>query len=209
MKRDMQNISRVIKAIRQQAAFRMNWFRAIAHSPATAVIGWNAIILGNVQIGERSIVQNNVILDATRMESNKEFIYIGTGVKIEYGSQIYSWGGEVRIGDNCSINPYCLIYGTGGVTIGNDVRVATNTIIVASMHKFERTDISITKQGYEAKGILIGNDIWIGAGCRILDGVTIGNGAILAAGAVVTKDVPAYSIVGGVPAKVIRERKSK
>ncbi len=205
----MQNISRVINAIRQQAGFRMNWFRAVVHSPSTAVIDWNAIVLGNVKIGERTIVQNNVILDATRMENNKEFICIGTGVKIEYGSQIYSWGGEVRIGDNCSINPYCLIYGTGGVTIGNDVRIATNTIIVASMHKFERTDISIIKQGYEAKGILIGNDIWIGAGCRILDGVTIGDGAILAAGAVVTKDVPAYSIVGGVPAKLIRERKNE
>ncbi len=91
--------------------------------------------------------------------------------------------------------------------IGNNVRIAANTIIAASMHKFERIDVTIISQGFEARGITIGNDTWIGASCRILDGVRIGKGAILAAGAVVTKDVPAYTIVGGVPAKVIRQRK--
>ncbi|MBL8080160.1 MAG: acyltransferase [Anaerolineales bacterium] len=100
-----------------------------------------------------------------------------------------------------------MLYGTGGVTIGNNVRIATNTIIVASMHKFERIDIPIYLQGHEARGIVIGNDVWIGAGCRILDGVTIGDGSILAAGAVINKDTPPYVIVGGVPARIIRERR--
>jgi len=205
----MQNIRRILGALRQQAGFRINWFRAIAHSPSSSVISWNSMILGNVQIGEYSLIQNYVILDATRMANDTEFIKIGARTRIEYGAQIYSWGGEVSIGDNCSINPYSVIYGTGNVKIGNHVRIAANTMIVASMHKFERLDIPIIEQGYEARGIVIGNDVWIGAGCRILDGVEIGDGAILAAGAVVTTNVRAHSIVGGVPAKLIRERKNE
>ena len=93
--------------------------------------------------------------------------------------------------------------------IGNYVRIAAHTVIVATQHIFERTDVPICHQGIEGKAIKIEDDVWIGTNCTILGGVSIGKGAIVAAGAVVTKGVEAYSIVGGVPAKVIGSRLKK
>ena len=115
-------------------------------------------------------------------------------------------GGSVTIGAHCSLNPHCVVYGTGGLVIGANVRIAAHTVIVAAMHKFDRLDLPIHEQGSTASGIIIEDDVWIGAGVCILDGVRIGTGAIVAAGAVVVKDVPPRTIVGGVPARVIRQR---
>jgi len=78
---------------------------------------------------------------------------------------------------------------------------------VPSNHNFDDLEMPINQQGETKKGISIADNVWIGAGCRILDGVKIGTGAIVASGAVVNKDVPDYAIVGGVPAKLIRMRK--
>lgn len=131
-------------------------------------------------------------------------ITIGNEVKIKEFVHIYTYSGHVQIGDQVSINPYCMIYGQGGVVIGNKVLIAAQTIIVSANHNFQDTSIPKTYQGMTAKGIVIGDDVWIGAGCKILDGVTIGNGAIIAAGAVVTQNVAPYTIVGGIPAKPIK-----
>ncbi len=78
--------------------------------------------------------------------------------------------------------------------------------IIAANRKYKRRDIPILRQGFTEKGITIGNDVWIGAGSMITDGVNIGDGVVVGAGAVVTKDVPPYSIVGGVPARIVGER---
>lgn len=115
----------------------------------------------------------------------------GTGANIEIGN--YS-----GIGINASIR--------GPLKIGDNVMMGPDVIIMTSSHGHDRTDIPMRKQGSIVKPVTIGNDVWIGARVVILPGVTIGDGSILAAGAVVTHDVPAYSIVGGVPAKVIKKR---
>lgn len=119
---------------------------------------------------------------------------------------ILSYGGDIRIGDDCSFNPYCVIYGHGGLRIGNSVRIAAHTVIVPANHNFDDPHTPIRLQGLTTKGITIGNDVWIGAGVRIMDGVEIGNGCVVAAGSVVTKSVPNGAVVAGVPAKVIRVR---
>jgi len=80
---------------------------------------WNVIILGDVRIGESVIIRNLVILDAMRVGKGIEFIKIGNNTNVEYGLQIYSWGGFVNIRDGCSVNAYCVIFGTGGISIGN------------------------------------------------------------------------------------------
>jgi acetyltransferase-like isoleucine patch superfamily enzyme len=99
------------------------------------------------------------------------------------------------------------LYGHGkGLVIGNNVLIAGHCLIIPANHIFTRKDIPINKQGTESKGIIIEDDVWIAAGCQILDGVTIGKGAIIAAGSVVNKSVDAYSIVGGVPAVFIKSR---
>ena len=108
--------------------------------------------------------------------------------------------GYIRVGKNSGIGQSTIIYGNGGVEIGDDVMVAGQCFIVASSHKFDTDDRPIKQQGHSAQGIRIGNNVWIGAGAKILDGVTIGDNSIVAANAVVNKDVESGSIVGGIPA---------
>jgi acetyltransferase-like isoleucine patch superfamily enzyme len=117
-------------------------------------------------------------------------------------------GGNIAFGEYCTVNPFCVIYGfSGGLEIGDAVRIAAHTIIVPGNHIYENPEKQIRLQGTESKGIKIDNDVWLGTGVRVLDGVTIGAGAVIAAGSVVTKDVPEFSVVGGVPARVIKWRK--
>lgn len=119
-------------------------------------------------------------------------------------------GENITIGDNCLINHNNLLqagkshYGT--ITIGNYVHTGVNVMILAFNHGFYTRDIPTKEQDYEDAPVVIGDDVWIGAGSIILAGVTIGQGAVIGAGSVVTKDVPPYSIVAGIPASVIKYR---
>lgn len=115
-----------------------------------------------------------------------------------------SSGKNVKIGYDCHINENVFIQ---GAEIGNHIMIAPNVAILNSMHNFDRTDIPMCKQG-AAKTInpVIEDDVWIGRSAIIMPGVKIGKGSIIASGAVVTKDVEPYSVVGGVPAKLIRKR---
>jgi acetyltransferase-like isoleucine patch superfamily enzyme len=133
-------------------------------------------------------------------------IIIDQQTEILNGVLLMTYGGNITIGFNCSINPYTVLYGHGNLTIGNNVLIAAHCVIIPANHNFEDNTITINKQGLTKKGITIKDNVWIGCGCRILDGVTIGEGAIIAAGAVVNKDVLPYTTVGGVPAKVIKNR---
>jgi acetyltransferase-like isoleucine patch superfamily enzyme len=133
-------------------------------------------------------------------------ISIGEKSELLYGVILMTYGGNIKIGNKCSINPYTIIYGHGNLTIGNNVLIAGHTLIIPANHNFADKNKTINMQGLTRKGITIEDDVWIGSGCRILDGVTIGKGAIVAAGAVVNKNVECYSIVGGVPAKLIKNR---
>lgn len=133
-------------------------------------------------------------------------IRIGERCEIGFGVHILSYGGDITIGDDCSFNPYCVIYGHGGLRIGNSVRIATHTVIIPANHRFDDSDTPIRLQGLSTKGISIGDDVWIGAGVRILDGVHIGSGSVVAAGSVVTRSIPDRAVAAGVPAKVIKRQ---
>lgn len=112
---------------------------------------------------------------------------------------------DLKIGENSGIGIRSVI--PSMVTIGDNVMMGPDCHIFTASHEYSRTDIPMIQQGYsERKPVIIGNDVWIGIRTVIMPGVHIGNGAIIAAGAVVTKDVPDYAVVGGVPAKVIRFR---
>ncbi|MBS1917789.1 MAG: acyltransferase [Bacteroidetes bacterium] len=118
-----------------------------------------------------------------------------------------TYGGSITVGDCCSINPYTIIYGHGkGVSIGSHVLIAGHCIIIPANHEFNRRDKYIREQGISSRGIIIEDDVWIAGGCQILDGVTIGRGAIIASGSVVNKSVPPYAVYGGVPAKLLKMR---
>lgn len=112
--------------------------------------------------------------------------------------------GTVRAGRDCTINPSAIV--RGDVTMGDAVRIGAFASIIGFNHGFADTEVEIFRQPLTSRGIVIGDDVWIGSHVTILDGITVGEKSILAAGAVVTKDVPPGAIVGGNPARVIRSR---
>jgi carbonic anhydrase/acetyltransferase-like protein (isoleucine patch superfamily) len=112
--------------------------------------------------------------------------------------------GDVEFGAHCTVNPYAMI--SGKVRCGDGVRIASHVSIVGFNHGFDDPNVPIHTQKHESLGIIIEDDVWIGANAVVLDGVRVGRGAVIAAGAVVSKDVPPLAIVGGVPAKVVRFR---
>lgn len=133
------------------------------------------------------------------------FKSMGRNVVIMDHCRFYSPKG-IEIGNNVFINNLCRISGPGGVSIGNDVSFGPNVNIYSSTHNFSRTDLPINQQGMTTHPVSIGDDVWLGANCVILAGVSIGKGAVIGANAVVTKDVAAYAIVGGVPAVELKRR---
>jgi acetyltransferase-like isoleucine patch superfamily enzyme len=129
-------------------------------------------------------------------------IRIGDESHILSYAMLLGFGGNIAIGQHCTVHPFCILYGGGGLQIGDSVRIAAHTVIIPANHIFENPEIPIRLQGVRTEGVVIKNDVWIGTGVRVLDGVTVGQGSIISAGAVVTKDVPDYAIVKGVPARV-------
>lgn len=126
----------------------------------------------------------------------------GKNVNIEKGAQFSS---EVSLGDNSGIGVNALI--SSYVSIGNDVMMGPECMMYTTNHGMTKLDIPMWKQkSSEPRPIAIGNDVWIGARVIILPGVHIGDGCVIGAGSVVTKDVEPYSIVAGNPAKLIRMR---
>lgn len=128
----------------------------------------------------------------------------GTGLRVKHNADISP---NIRIGNNSELGTRCLIQ--SGVAIGDDVIMGPDVKIYARNHGFDRLDIPMRLQGETAKETVIGNDVWIGANVLIMPGVTVGNHTILAAGAIVTRDVPDYAMAGGNPARIIRMRNTQ
>ena len=115
-------------------------------------------------------------------------------------------GTNLSLGDHVDLAWGVLITTKGGVEIGDRTLVGYNTMILSANHIIPHSSGRIYDSGHEFKKVTIGKDVWIGSGCIILPGITIGEGAVIAAGSVVTKDVNPYTIVGGIPAKWLRNR---
>lgn len=114
----------------------------------------------------------------------------------------YTTGGEnIRLGRNVFINQNCTMYDLGGIDIGDDVMIGPNVSLITSSHPIEPSQ---RRAFVIAKPIVIERNVWIAAGVTIIGGVRVGENSVVAAGSVVTKDVPANSLVGGNPARVIR-----
>ncbi len=164
----------------------------------------SSLLVRNISIGEQNYIHPSSSLDT----STGGQIILGDNNEILNGCLFMTYGGKIKIGSGCSINPYTIIYGHGaGTVIGNNVLIAGQCMLIPANHIFLRTDIPINQQGTSSRGVIIEDDVWIASGCRILDGVTIGKGSIIAAGSVVNKSVEPYSMVGGVPARLIKMRK--
>jgi acetyltransferase-like isoleucine patch superfamily enzyme len=135
-------------------------------------------------------------------------IRFGKGTTIRQYAIMNTSGGRISLGKGCELGPFSMIVTkTKDVKIGDHVRMGPHVCMTASNRNYMRRDTLIVDQGLREEGITIGSDVWIGTGTVITDGVNIGEGAVIASGAVVAKDVEPYTIVAGVPAKMIGERK--
>jgi len=138
-------------------------------------------------------------------------IEIGRGTIVMHGAvlHVYNFRGMpqsgIKIGNDSLVGEYSIIRGQGGVQIGDRVYTSPFTQIIAVNHVFDDPNRPFVEQGITAEGIVIEDDVWLGAGAVITDGVRVGKGAVVAAGAVVTQDVAPHTVVGGVPAKPIRK----
>lgn len=164
--------------------WRCNWARHRGHYVGKSVKIGSRVKLsalpGRIKIGDKSTIHTGVCLIAAN--------------------------GWIEIGRNCSINPGCMIYGHGGLKIGDNVRIAANSVIVPANHRFDDMDRQIFQQGESVLGVEIGSDVWIGTSVVILDGVKIGRGCVIGAGAIVTRSTEPDGVYVGSPARLMRKR---
>lgn len=140
----------------------------------------------------------------------------GTSIRIGAFTKVHSFAvikavggsGDIIIGEHCQINPQCVLYSGSGITLGNYVLLAPGVMLMPANHAYQRLDIPIAKQGFlpSRGGIIIEDDVWIGAQSVVLDGVTVGRGAIIGAGSVVNRSIPSNEIWAGAPAVFLRRR---
>lgn len=139
------------------------------------------------------------------------FLRLVWGAKVGRRTVYYSGvrifpGNNLVVGDDVDFAKGVQVYTSGGLEIGDRVLIGFGSMIITSNHRVPKAPAQIFHAGNDKKKVVIEKDAWIGGNCTILPGVTIGEGAVVAAGAVVSKDVAPFSIVGGVPAKEIRKR---
>ncbi len=183
------------------------FYRLILHMDGTAAIESRVRLrfADHIKLGNSAYLDENVYLHAC-----PQGIEIGSGTIVMHGAILHVYNfrnmpqSGIKIGRDSLIGEYSVIRGQGGVQIGDRVYTSPFTQIIAVNHVFDDPNRPFVEQGITAEGIVIEDDVWLGAGVIITDGVKVGKGAVIAAGAVVTKDVPPHTVVGGVPAKPIR-----
>ncbi|UCG53855.1 MAG: acyltransferase [Candidatus Latescibacterota bacterium] len=162
--------------------------------------------MDNIRLG-RSVYVDRL----TRLHASVARIDLGAGTRIMRGAYLCSYVSNARLeegivtGANCWVGDHSVLSaGQGGLFLGDNVLIAAHAVLVCGGHDFEKLDRATLDQAYSGRPIRIGDDVWIGTNVTILGGVTIGDHAVVAAGAVVNTDVEPYTVVGGVPARVLK-----
>ncbi len=158
----------------------------------------------SIELGKRAMLHHGVYLNGWHTNSKiclKECAYLDRNVTVTVHEN-----GYIEIGKLTYIGPATCIAGPGPVKIGNYCLISSHCGIYGNNHIFEDPNVLIREQGFTNKGITIEDDCWLGTGVKVLDGVTIGKGSVVGASAVVTKDIPPYSVAVGIPARVIAQR---
>lgn len=164
-----------------------------------------------VSAGKNLILEDHVYINAL----SENGICFGDNVSIARNCVLVCTGViaykgmGITIGNGTGINAGAYLGGQGGISIGSDVIIGPGVKIFSENHVFSDAGVTIKDQGVTRKGVIIGDNCWIGASVTILDGVTIGSGSVIAAGSVVTRSIPKNTVAAGTPAKIIKQRLEK
>jgi len=158
-----------------------------------------------IHIGDNVVIDDLCCLDA-KGTSNMG-IQIGSGVFVGRNTILSCKNGDIIIDDRANIGFNCEIFSASRVRVGQDTLMAAYTYLVGGDHLYDRTDIPVLQQGRTARGIEVGDGVWLGAHVVVTDGSMVGRDAIVGAGAVVVGDIPDFAVAAGIPAKVMRDRR--
>jgi len=157
-----------------------------------------------IRIGDDVVIDDLVVLDAKG--ATNRGITIGTGVFLGRGTILSCKDGDIELGDHTNIGFHCEVFSASRVAVGRHGLFAAYTYLVGGGHEFDRADVPVIEQGRSSRGIILDDNVWLGTGTKVLDGVRIGRDVVVGAGAVVTDDLPDGVIAVGVPARVVRRR---
>ena len=186
---------------------RRLFYRFLLGSVGRGVAFGHGVVLRHphkIRIGDGVVVDDLVVLDAKG--SDNAGITLGDGVFLGRGTILSCKNGDIVLGDRVNIGFHSEIFSGSKVVVGKDGLFAAYTYLVGGGHAFERTDLAVIDQPRSSLGITLGDNVWLGAGAKVMDGVRIGTSAVVGAGAVVTNDLPDGSVAVGVPARVVRTR---
>ncbi len=157
-----------------------------------------------IRIGNGVTVDDLVVLDAKGRSNHG--IDVGDGVFLGRGTILSCKDGDIRLGDHTNLGFHCEVFSGSSVTVGRHGLFAAQAYLVGGGHEFEGADAAVIDQPRTSRGITLGDNVWLGTGAKVLDGVRIGNDAVVGANAVVSSDLPEGAIAAGVPARVLRKR---
>jgi acetyltransferase-like isoleucine patch superfamily enzyme len=159
---------------------------------------------GKIRIGDDVTVDDLVVLDA-KGTSNRG-IEIGSGVFLGRGTILSCKDGDIVLGDHTNLGFHCEVFSGSTVTVGRHGLFAAYVYLVGGGHEFERGDVAVIEQDRSSTGIALGDNVWLGTGAKVLDGVRLGSDVVVGANGVVASDLPDGAIAAGVPARVLRTR---
>jgi len=176
--------------------------RFVFMAPGVSLRNTSMVRFGKSITLERGVIIDGLSRDGIEFSDN---VMLGAYTTVQ-ASTLSLVGAGIRFGKNSSCGPYSFIGAGGMITIGENVIMGQHVSFHAENHNFDRVDIPIRHQGVTRIGIVIEDDCWVGANAVFLDGARVGRGCVVAAGAVVRGELPAYSVVAGVPARTLRSR---
>jgi acetyltransferase-like isoleucine patch superfamily enzyme len=172
------------------------------------VFGQNVLLRHphKIRIGDGVTVDDLVVLDA-KGTSNRG-IEIGDGVFLGRGTILSCKDGDITLGDHTNLGFHCEIFSGSSVVVGRHGLFAAQAYLVGGGHEFEAAGVAVVDQPRVSRGITLGDNVWLGTGAKVLDGVRIGRDVVVGANGVVNDDLPDGSVAAGVPAKVLRRREA-
>lgn len=159
-----------------------------------------------IRLGSDVVIDDHVLIDAKGHDN--EGITIGDGVFVGRNTILSCKNGDIVLDDHVNIGFNSEVFSASRVTLGKHALLAAYTYLVGGDHDFSQTDVPVLEQSRHSRGVRVGEGAWLGAGAKVLDGVSVGAHAIIGTGSVVTSDVDDYMVAVGTPARVIRDRRA-